>query len=408
MTTPVLMPQFTETMVEGVIGKWLKAEGDWVKKEEPLVEIVTDKVVVEMPSPVEGRVARIITPEDTVVKVGGEMAILEEVVAEVPAPSQELPTEAKEAIAPEKPTAQETARRYSPVVRRLAREYGIDLEQVQATGAGGRVTKEDVMAYVATLSPSLAAEVPTPSEEEEEILPITPVRRLIADHMVRSVQTSPHVWASRDVDVTRLVQLRENLQVEFLQRGGVHLTYLPFFIKAVVEALKENPILNSMWTEGHIIIKKRIHIGVAIAVDGGLVVPVIKDAHTKSITPIAEEVAYLTSRAQEGKLSLEDVQGGTFTVNNSGALGTVLSMPIIHQPQAAILNMDAIVKRAVVVDDAIAIRSMMNLCISFDHRILDGAQAARFLQQVRFLLESYGPGMAIDGAQLITPTKEAT
>ena len=256
MTTAIRMPQFTETMVEGVVGKWLKGEGDWVKREEPLVEIVTDKVTVEMPSPVEGKLARIITPEDTVVRVGGELAIMEDVAETAPAPLRTPPSQAAPPMAPPPPVpSQERAERYSPAARPAA-------------------------------------------PQEEELLPITPVRRLIANHMVRSIQTAPHVWAALEVDVTLLVQLRESLKDGFRQREGAQLTYLPFAIRAVAEALKEHPILNSSWSEEHIILKKRIHIGIATATGEGLVVPVIKDAHTKSIAALAREADRLAGKAR--------------------------------------------------------------------------------------------------------------
>lgn len=397
MTITIRLPEFTETVVEGIVEKWLKQEGDWVEEEEPLVEIVTDKVTVEMPSPAAGRLARIIAPESAIVAVGGDLAILEE-AAEEPSDTGSPPTAPpQQAAAQQGPSAdQKRGRRYSPIVRRLAEEHSMDLEQVPGTGIGGRVTREDVLAYLAGLEGTAGTGTSAPAEDEEEIV-ITPIRRLIADHMVRSVQTSPHAWAVLEVDVTDLVALRKSLREQFEEEEGVSLTYLPFAVKAAAEGLKENPMLNSTWAGDRIILKKRIHIGMAVATDEGLVVPVIKDADTKSIKVLAREIADLTTRAREGRLSLDAVSGGTFTVNNSGALGTLITMPIINQPQVAILNMDAIVKRPVVVErDAIAVRSMMHITVAFDHRILDGAAAASFLRRVKARLESYGPSAALD------------
>ena len=222
------------------------------------------------------------------------------------------------------------------------------------------------------------------------------MRKTIAAHMVRSRQTSPDAWGLVEVDVTSLVRLRESLLADWQRREGFELTYLPFFIKAVVESLREHPLMNSSWGEDKIILKKRVNVGIAVAIEDGLVVPVIPDADQKSIAGLAHAVRDLAVRARGSKLSLADVQGGTFTVNNTGALGSIMSQPIINQPQAAIITSEAIVKRPVVLpDDAIAIRSIMNVCLSFDHRILDGAIALRFLQSVKRRLEAYGPNTAV-------------
>jgi 2-oxoisovalerate dehydrogenase E2 component (dihydrolipoyl transacylase) len=222
------------------------------------------------------------------------------------------------------------------------------------------------------------------------------MRKTIAEHMVRSKQLAPEAWGLVEADVTSLVRLRASLLADWQRREGFELTFLPFFIKAVVGSLRESPILNSSWGEDKIILKKRINVGVAVAVEEGLVVPVIHDADQKSIAGLAHAVRDLASRARAGRLGLSDVQGGTFTINNTGALGSIMSQPIINQPQAAIITSEAIVKRPVVLpDDAIAIRSMMNVCLTFDHRVLDGAIALRFLQSVKRRLEAYGPSTAI-------------
>jgi 2-oxoisovalerate dehydrogenase E2 component (dihydrolipoyl transacylase) len=218
------------------------------------------------------------------------------------------------------------------------------------------------------------------------------MRRAIAEHMVRSVQTAPHAWAMVEIDVSKLVKLRASLLDAWRQREGYELTFLPFFVKAVVEALRENPTLNARWSDQGVVLKKRIHVGIAIAVSNGLVVPVIRDTDQKSIAGIATSLRDVVLRAREGRLSMDDLTGGTFTVNNTGALGSIASGPIINQPQAGIITMEAIVKRPVVIeDDAIAIRSMMNACLSFDHRVTDGAEALRFLQSVKKRVEAFAP-----------------
>ncbi|HJX61554.1 MAG TPA: dihydrolipoamide acetyltransferase family protein, partial [Dehalococcoidia bacterium] len=232
-------------------------------------------------------------------------------------------------------------------------------------------------------------------EQEVEIVPVTPVRRTIAQRMAQSAFSAPHAWLSLEADVSSLVRLREGMKEEFRRREGVDLTYVPFVIKAATEALREHPILNSAWSEEGIVVKKRIHIGVAAAVEEGLVVPVIRDADQLSIAGLTHAVQKLTDRARAGRLSLDDVQGGTFTVNNTGAFGSQVSMPIINLGQAAIVSMEAIVKKPVVVGDAIAIRHMLNLCLSFDHRVTDGAAAGGFLQTMKKRLEAMGPDMSL-------------
>lgn len=231
---------------------------------------------------------------------------------------------------------------------------------------------------------------------DEELVPLTPMRRAIADHMVRSVQTAPHAWGMTEIDVSALVKLRAGLLAEWQRREGFELTYLPFFVKAVVEALRENPTLNARWSDQGVVLKKRVHIGIAVAVANGLVVPVVRDADQKSIAGLALSIREIVLKAREGRLTMDDLAGGTFTVNNTGALGSIASGPIINQPQAGIITMEAIVKRPIVTeDDAIAIRSMMNSCLSFDHRVTDGAEALRFLRSVKQRVEAFGPGTTI-------------
>lgn len=447
--TSITMPQLGESVAEGTIGKWLKAPGDRIERDEPLVEVITDKVTAEIPSPVSGIVDRLMVEEGQTVPVGREIAVIVEEGAARPAPesaAQESAARPEPAPASAPATPQPVAvaagpvsgteeaeeaegepRRASPLVRRLAREYGIDLAQVKGSGSGGRVTKDDILAFIqargatpvppppptpapaapppppAVPAPAPAAPPPSPAPApavtagaDEEHLPLTPIRRTIAEHMVRSKTTAPHAWGMMEVDVTNLVRLREALLAEWQRREGFELTYLPFFIKAVVESLREHPLLNASWGEDRIVLKRRINIGVAVAVQDGLVVPVIHDADQKSIAGLAHAVRDLATRARTGRLTLADIQEGTFTVNNTGTFGSILSAPIINQPQAAIITMEAIVKRPVVIEnDAIAIRSMMNICLSFDHRVLDGAAALRFLQAVKRRLEAYGPQTAV-------------
>ena len=281
---------------------------------------------------------------------------------------------------------------------------------------GGRITRDDVLAFIETgpntsagpqtssmpvISPTIRNDVPTSpatpreSHEDEEQIPLTPVRRMIADAMVRSVSQIPHAWSTVEVDVTSLVALRGQIKDEFQRREGIDLTYLPFAIKALVESLKAHPPLNATWGGDKIILKKRINIGIAVAAPVGLVVPVINSASQLSIAGLAAAARDLTLRARDNKLTLEDVQGGTFTLNNTGVLGSIISQPIINHPQAAILTIEAIQKRPVIRDAAIAIRSMMNVCMSFDHRINDGAESGGFLMAMKSRLESMGPDTPI-------------
>jgi 2-oxoisovalerate dehydrogenase E2 component (dihydrolipoyl transacylase) len=316
-------------------------------------------------------------------------------------------------------------------VRRLAKEHRIDLSLVPGTGTNGRVTKEDMLAYIdrqaeavrapaeavtappvtvaPPVAPTPAVTVPaTPAEvaapmaalaplgADEEIVPATPMRRAIAAHMVRSVTTAPHAWTYVEVDVSGLVRWRQQARQDFQQREGFDLTYVPFVAKAVAESLREHPILNSTWRDdggGQVVLKKHIHLGIAVALEDGLMVPVIRDADGLTIAGIARALNSLVAKARSGKLAVDDLQGGTFTLNNTGALGSVLSMPIINQPQAAILTMEAITKRVVVLpDEAIAVRSVMNVCLSFDHRVCDGLPVGQFLQSLKRRLEAMGPG----------------
>jgi 2-oxoisovalerate dehydrogenase E2 component (dihydrolipoyl transacylase) len=435
------MPQLGESVTEGTITRWLKAEGDEVEIDEPLAEVDTDKVNAELPSPVAGTIEKFLVSEGSTVDVGTEIALVaadgdspaadapsrENVAAE--APTEEFPasdTVAQPVVDEERPAAHtsrsggngsgeiedaETLRltRSSPVVRRLAAEHGVEIAEIPGSGTGGRVTRKDIEGYIEEGDAKREAEreQPAPRERREaaaapepERLPVyegdriedlTGIRRAIANRMASSKREAPHAWTMVEVDMSGLAALREQEKTAFAEREGVKLTYLPFILKAVVAGLKEYPVLNSVWDGDRIILRKRINVGVAVDLEDALIVPVIPDADELNIVGLARRIDDLVQRARAGGLGTQDVSGGTFTVNNPGSLGSVVSTPIINHPQAAILSAEAIVKRPVVVDDAIAIRSMMNLEVSFDHRVLDGGAALRFLNAVKRRLESYRP-----------------
>ncbi|MBJ7610052.1 MAG: 2-oxo acid dehydrogenase subunit E2 [Candidatus Dormibacteraeota bacterium] len=303
----------------------------------------------------------------------------------------------------------------TPAVRMLVREHDIDLSQVQGTGLGGRISKKDVLAFVQRrdaggggarpaaqpVGAATAAVLASPQQPRprtvggDETVPLTPTRRAIAEHMVRSIHTSPHAWLSMEVDMAGVAALRGSRRADFEQRYGAKLTYLPFVARAVCEALRQYPTLNSTWGDDGIILRHEIHLGIAVALEDNLIVPVVRNADRLSIAGLATAMQDLGDRARANRLKLDEIQGGTFTLNNTGALGTVHTVPIINQPQAAILAMDAVIKRAVVVNDAIAIRPMMNLGLSFDHRINDGLGATRFTKTVKEILENIDHNAAL-------------
>ncbi len=394
MTTTLTMPIVGETVTEGTVERWLKKPGDHVDKYEPIVEINTDKVDVELPSPVSGTVQELLAEEGAVVAVGAPLAIIEEVAGEAPveAPPPEEERPRAEAVAPSR-ARHPARRRATPRVRRLADQLRVDLSLVEGSGPQGRVLEEDVRA-LAEAGEKQAVGVPPagPVEQQEEEIPLTPIRRTIAQRMTASKFSAPHAWLVMEADVTGLARLRQAQREAFRQREGVDLTYLPFVVAAAAQGLREHPSLNASWAEDKIVIKKRIHMGIAVAAEQGLFVPVVHDADRLGVADMARAIHDVSERARDGKLKLDDVQGGTFTMDNTGWFGSIISMPIINQGQAAILAFEAITKRPVVLDDdAIAVRFMVNLCLSFDHRILDGAQAAGFLHSVVQRLEAYGP-----------------
>jgi 2-oxoisovalerate dehydrogenase E2 component (dihydrolipoyl transacylase) len=435
---PVTMPQLGESVTEGTITRWLKSEGDEVAMDEPLAEVDTDKVNAELPSPVAGKIEKFLVSEGSTVDVGTEIALVavdgegDSPAAEAPpqenvaddAPTEEFPasgTEAQPVASEVKHTTEtrasqsdgngrgtvedaETLRltRSSPVVRRLAEEHGVEIAEIPGTGTGGRVTRKDIEGYIEERGAERedyaqpereAARERVPVYEGDRIEDLTGIRKAIANRMSASKREAPHAWTMVEVDVS--VALREREKAAFVEREGIKLTYLPFIVKAVVESLKEHPVLNSVWDGDRIILRKRINVGVAVDLEDALIVPVIPDADELNVLGLARKIDDLVRRARARELGTEDVSGGTFTVNNPGSLGSVVSTPIINHPQAAILSAEAIVKRPVVIDDAIAIRSMMNLEVSFDHRILDGGAALKFLNNVKQRLEGYGPESGI-------------
>ena len=488
MVTTIKMPQLGESVTEGTIERWLVKEGDTVEQYDPLFEVVTDKVNAEVPAEVAGTVTKILVPDGTTVKVGTPLAEIEsgaaeplaaapaakpaaaELVAAEPAPEQEpaaappapepVPIAVAAAAEPAPAVATDATMRMTPAVRRLVREHGIDVAQLSGSGAGGRVTREDVLAFVATAAaPAVApveapvavpmaepgtAENPVPAALAEPEAPVasvaepaapppaaaatpaqapaasapptpaytapTPVaaptggdievslsqmRKGIAAKMTRVKQTVPHAYTVVEVDMHNVVRWRETNQDAYKAREGIGISYVAAVIKAVTETLRLHPTLNSQFAEDRIILKQAMNIGIAVAVDNGLLVPVIANADQLSISGVNHRIQDLAARARTNKLKLDEIQGGTFTVNNTGWFGSVSSMPIINSPEVAILSMEAIVKRPVVVtvegEDVITIRPMMNMTCSFDHRVLDGAQVGNFLADVRKRLEGWDP-----------------
>jgi 2-oxoglutarate dehydrogenase dihydrolipoamide succinyltransferase (E2 component) len=423
MPVKVTMPQLGESVVEGTITKWLKSVGDPVEEFEPLLEVNTDKVDSEIPSPSSGTLLQILVPEGTTVQAGELLALISEqgeAGAEAPPPeivrsaetpsqpemdrvSPPVPTEPVSRPGPALPPVGRSELGFiSPVVAKIAAEHNLDLRKVTGTGQGGRITKKDVLAYLEkrptmtartdqeAVAPSQRAEAmlervappTTPAQIPGEILPLTPVRRAIAEHMVLSKHTSPHVTTVMEADLSRVVKHRE-AQKQAFSREGINLTFTAYFISAIVAGLKAHPIVNSSWSEEGIQIHRQINIGMATALgEGGLIVPVIKDADSLSLRGLARTINDLAQRARNKQLQPQEVKGGTFTLTNHGTSGSLFATPIINQPQCGILGVGAIQKRVVVIEDAIAIRPMAYLTLTFDHRILDGAIADYFLGTV--------------------------
>jgi pyruvate dehydrogenase complex dihydrolipoamide acetyltransferase long form len=427
------MPKLGESVTEGTIGKWLKQPGEKVEKYDLLVEVQTDKVNTEIPSPVAGTLKDVKVKEGDTVPIGTLLATFEtaeavDTTAPTPAATPEKPSAPQRPAAATPPPAQ-TPRvapapqasavatapappsngdvRATPVVRKLAAENGVDLDRVQGTGLNGRVTRQDVEQFVAQLQsqphsmPERQAQRPVAAVQPEmpqamagdETMPLTQMRKAIANAMVLSKTTIPHAAAMMEIDWTNVAKFRESVRESFKAREGYELTYLPFAIKAVTIALRRHPNVNARWTDQGILKVKAINLGIAISLgDDGLVVPVIKNADDLSITGIARAVRDLATRAKTKKLTLQDFDGGTFTVNNGGTLGTYLSYPIVNPGQAAIMTTEAIGKRVVALDDdSIGIRTMGNVVMSFDHRVMDGATAAAFLRDVKAWIQGVDP-----------------
>jgi 2-oxoisovalerate dehydrogenase E2 component (dihydrolipoyl transacylase) len=422
----ILMPQLGESVTEGTIEKWLVKPGDTVNKYDPLAEVNTDKVTAEIPSSFSGVVKELIAKEGETLDVGsivctivtegeggGESNTSEQVGAS-PAkaePANEMP--AAGSLEPSSPLKRDkgAAGRYSPAVLRLAQDNDIDLSLVEGSGRGGRITRKDLLSIIESgniptaptavvstpVVPAVPAQPKPADKPQVEVpvlagdveIPVSGIRRAIANNMLRSKHEAPHAWTMIEVDVTNLVHYRDSLKNDFKQKEGFNLTYFAFFVKAVSQALKEFPMMNSMWAGDKIIQKKDINISIAVATEDALFVPVIKNADEKTIKGIGREVQELATKVRSGKLKSDEMQGGTFTVNNTGSFGSVQSMGIINYPQAAILQVESIVKRPVVMNGGmIAVRDMVNLCLSLDHRVLDGLVAGRFLARVKEILEN--------------------
>jgi pyruvate dehydrogenase E2 component (dihydrolipoyllysine-residue acetyltransferase) len=447
MAVDVIMPQMGESIFEGTITKWLKKPGDKIERDEPLFEISTDKVDAEIPAPAAGVLKEIKVNEGQTVPVQTVVALIDAVgagaaaaapapakiegprpapapahpkaeapkpaaIAPVPAaPPKAAPAPAPAAVAPAPPRPAGNGHkiRSSPLVRRIAREHQIELSQVPGTGAGGRVSKRDILAVIeggkapvaappravagAPAALSAAIEAGMPRERiyfgHYEVQPMSIMRQRIAEHMVLSKRVSPHVYSLEEADVSAIVALRGGLKDKFEQETGTRLTFMPFFIRAAVEALRAFPVVNASVDGTNVVLHKECNIGIAVALDAGLIVPVVKNAEEKNFLGLARMVNDLAERARNKKLKPQEAIESTFSITNPGPFGGLLGLAVINQPNVAILGMGAIQKRPVVIDDAIAIRSMIYLTLSYDHRVVDGAIAHQFMSHVKHTLENW-------------------
>ncbi|WP_047475663.1 dihydrolipoamide acetyltransferase family protein [Bacillus siamensis] len=405
------MPQLGESVTEGTISKWLVSPGDQVNKYDPIAEVMTDKVNAEVPSSFTGTITELVGEEGQTLAVGEIICKIEteETAAEEAPKREEVQNPPADTDSNRAGKDQSNKARYSPAVLRLAGEHGIQLEEVEGTGAGGRITRKDIQKIIdsgmqqKTEAPAPAAvqttqqaqkqqqkQAPAPALSAGDIeIPVTGVRKAIAANMHKSKTEIPHAWTMMEVDVTNMTAYRNSIKDSFKQKEGFNLTFFAFFVKAAAQALKEFPQMNSMWAGDKIVQKKDINISIAVATEDSLFVPVIKHADEKTIKGIAREITDLAKKVRDGRLAADDMQGGTFTVNNTGSFGSVQSMGIINHPQAAILQVESIVKRPVVMNNGmIAVRDMVNLCLSLDHRVLDGLVCGRFLGRVKEILEN--------------------
>jgi 2-oxoglutarate dehydrogenase E2 component (dihydrolipoamide succinyltransferase) len=400
----VVMPQMGESIVEGTLTKWLKKAGERVERDESLFEISTDKVDTEIPSPAAGVLAEVLVEEGATVAINTIVARIDEkgeaVVFASPRPAaapSPAPTVAPSpAPPPAQPPAEEEALLgpLSPLVRRMSREFGIDLGQIQGTGAGGRITKQDMEAYIAaqaerTLQGPPAPVVPPASGLKSRIEPMSVMRAKIGEHMVMSMRTSPHVTTVHKIDMTKVAKIRERNKDEVKARHGYSLTFLPFIARAAVEALRAFPIVNASVDGNNIVYHDEINIGIAVSLEGGLIVPVIRRADEMSVLGLQHAIVDLSTRARAKQLKPEEVQGGTFSITNFGSNGALFGTPVINQPQVAILGIGVVEKTPVVIDDAIAIRSISLIGLTFDHRLIDGALADQFLLKLKSVLETW-------------------
>ncbi len=426
--TNIVMPQMGESIFEGTITKWLKKVGDTVQRDEPLFEISTDKVDAEIPAPAAGVLTEIKVPEGTTVEINTVVAVIGASTAGAGAPAAAATVEKQAAVQPSATPAAASAPssaapteagehgRSSPLVRRIAKDNNLDLSKIRGTGAGGRITKEDALAYLSqqgkgsvtpaiasqavtaapTLSaaPSLTASAPAAVSRPGELVPLSKMRSIIAQRMVESKHTSAHVHSVFKIDMTRIVKIREREKSKYEQRNGVKLTYMPFIASAVVSCLRKMPIVNASLEGNAIRYHQNINIGIAVALDWGLIVPVIKQAEDRSFLGLARGIADLAGRARAKKLKPDEASGGTFTITNPGIFGEQFGTPVINQPETAILGVGGLFKEPTVVTDAdgndsIAVRHIMRLTLGFDHRVIDGADAGKFMAEMKKTLENW-------------------
>jgi len=409
MPTDVVMPQMGESIFEGTITKWLKKPGDKVQRDEPLFEISTDKVDAEIPAPASGILQEINVPEGSTVQVNTVVGVIGDGNgASAAAPAKAAAPSVARAPSPASPSApqvpvpavhdeEDSEVRSSPLVRKLAREHNLDLAKVSGTGAGGRVTKQDVLDFIEHRSAApVAAPIATPAPAviPGDLVPMSQMRKIIAQRMVESRRTSAHVHCMFEVDMTRIVNLRNKLKNGFEQRHGTRLTFMPFFVRAAIIALQQYPIVNSSLEGESVRYHKHINAGIAVALDWGLIVPVLKNAGDLNFLGLQRGIADLGERARSKKLMPSDVEGATFTITNPGQFGAVFGLPIINQPNVAIMGVGGIAKQPVVITDkdgadSIAIRSVVHLTLGYDHRIIDGALADQFMVVVKKTLEDW-------------------